>query len=80
MDRHLISQASPFEEKIGYSRAVVQGDWVFVAGTTGCDYKTMCISDDVVEQTPPVFEIPSKAHSAKLAEIRFTRQLPWLLI
>ncbi len=51
MSRKLISQGSPFEEKIGYSRAVVQGDWVFVAGTTGYDYSTMDISDDVAEQT-----------------------------
>ena len=51
MPRKLISQGSPFEEKIGYSRAVVQGDWVFVAGTTGFDYATMEISNDVTEQT-----------------------------
>ncbi len=51
MSRKLISQGSSFEEKIGYSRAVVQGDWVFVAGTTGYDYSTMEISDDVAEQT-----------------------------
>jgi len=51
MKRHLISQGSPFEEKIGYSRAVVQGDWVFVSGTTGYDYSSMTISDDVTEQT-----------------------------
>ncbi len=48
--RKLISQGSPFEEKIGYSRAVVDGDWIFVAGTTGFDYDTMTISDDVAEQ------------------------------
>ncbi|MFK7993301.1 MAG: RidA family protein [Granulosicoccus sp.] len=51
MTRQLISQGSPFEENIGYSRAVVQGDWVFVAGTTGYDYSSMTISDDVAEQT-----------------------------
>ena len=51
MSRTLISQGSPFEEKIGYSRAVVQGDWIFVAGTTGYDYATMEISDDVAIQT-----------------------------
>ncbi|MEZ5339923.1 MAG: RidA family protein [Acidimicrobiales bacterium] len=50
MERRLISQGSIFEEQIGYSRAVVQGDWVFVAGTTGFDYSTMTISDDVAEQ------------------------------
>ena len=51
MKRKLISSGSTFEEKIGYSRAVVQGNWVFVSGTTGYDYKTMTISDDIVEQT-----------------------------
>ena len=51
MKRKLISTGSTFEEKIGYSRAVVQGDWVFVSGTTGYNYETMMISDDIVEQT-----------------------------
>jgi len=51
MTRRLISQGSPFEEKIGYSRAVVDGNWVFVAGTTGYDYAKMSISEDVAEQT-----------------------------
>lgn len=50
MNRRLISSGSPFEEQIGYSRAVVAGDWVFVSGTTGFDYATMSISDDVVQQ------------------------------
>ena len=48
--RRLISSGSSFEREIGYSRAVVQGDWVFVSGTTGFDYTTMTISDDIVEQ------------------------------
>jgi enamine deaminase RidA (YjgF/YER057c/UK114 family) len=50
MTRSLISSGSPFEEQIGYSRAVVDGDWVFVSGTTGFDYATMTISDDVAQQ------------------------------
>lgn len=50
MTRRLISSGSTFEKEIGYSRAVVDGDWVFVSGTTGFDYATMTISDDVVEQ------------------------------
>lgn len=49
-ERQRISQGSTFEEQVGYSRAVVDGRWVFVAGTTGFDYATMTISDDVVEQ------------------------------
>jgi enamine deaminase RidA (YjgF/YER057c/UK114 family) len=49
--RRLISSGSTFESQMGYSRAVVSGDWVFVSGTTGYDYATMTISDDVAEQT-----------------------------
>lgn len=48
--RKLISSGSPFEADIGYSRAVVDGEWVFVAGTTGFDYAAMTISPDVREQ------------------------------
>ena len=50
MARRLISSGSTFEQSIGYSRAVVDGDWVFVSGTTGFDYSTMTISDDIVAQ------------------------------
>ena len=50
MSRQHISQGSEFEQTIGYSRAVVDGRWVFVAGTTGFDYRTMTISDDIVDQ------------------------------
>ena len=52
--RQLISSGSSFEAEIGYSRAVVDGDWVFVSGTTGFDYKTMAISEDVCEQAEQV--------------------------
>lgn len=51
MIKKLISSGSTFEEQIGYSRAVVVGDWVFVSGTTGFDYKAMTISDSLAEQT-----------------------------
>jgi enamine deaminase RidA (YjgF/YER057c/UK114 family) len=50
MNRKLISSGSEFEAKIGYSRAVVDGDYVFVSGTTGYNYAYMSISDDVAEQ------------------------------
>jgi enamine deaminase RidA (YjgF/YER057c/UK114 family) len=48
--RRLISSGSTFERDIGYSRAVVDGDWVFVSGTTGFDYQTMTIPDGIVAQ------------------------------
>lgn len=49
--RKLVSSGSKFEAEIGYSRAVVDGNWCFVSGTTGFDYAKMTISDDVVAQT-----------------------------
>ncbi|HEY7041338.1 MAG TPA: RidA family protein [Methylomirabilota bacterium] len=51
MTRKLITSGSTFEKQIGYSRAVVAGDWVMVSGTTGFDYATMSISDDLLQQT-----------------------------
>jgi len=50
MERRHISSGSDFERQIGYSRALVAGDWIFVSGTTGFDYATMTIADGVVEQ------------------------------
>jgi enamine deaminase RidA (YjgF/YER057c/UK114 family) len=49
--RQLISSGSTFERDIGYSRAVVDGEWVFVSGTTGFDYATMTLPDGLIEQT-----------------------------
>jgi len=51
MNRRLISSGSSFEREIGYSRAVVDGDWIFVSGTTGFDYRSMTISESLTEQT-----------------------------
>jgi enamine deaminase RidA (YjgF/YER057c/UK114 family) len=51
MTRKLVSSGSTFEAQIGYSRAVVAGDWVFVSGTTGFDYSTMSIAEGLLEQT-----------------------------
>jgi len=59
--RSLISSGSPLERDIGYSRAVVDGDWVFVSGTTGFDYQTMTISSDVVVQTEQCFRNIARA-------------------
>lgn len=56
MSRRMISSGSTFEQAIGYSRAVVDGRWVFVSGTTGFDYNTMTISDDIVVQADRCFQ------------------------
>ena len=59
--RRLISSGSRFEAEAGYSRAVVDGEWVFVAGTTGFDYSTMAIADDPAEQARQAFRNIEKA-------------------
>lgn len=56
MARRLISSGSTFEKTVGYSRAVVQGDWCFVSGTTGYDYATMQIPDALEEQIANCFK------------------------
>ena len=62
--RRKITSGSPFEEQIGYSRAIRDGRWIFVSGTTGFDYATMKISEDVVEQAEQVFANINKALQA----------------
>ena len=57
----LISSGSPFERDMAYSRALVDGDWIFVSGTTGYDYTTMTISDDVATQADQCFRNIAKA-------------------
>lgn len=80
MNRTLISSGSTFEAEIGYSRAVVQGDWIFVSGTTGFDYSTMAISDSLLEQTEQCFEniqsVLEKAGSSLRDVVRVTYVLP----
>jgi enamine deaminase RidA (YjgF/YER057c/UK114 family) len=61
MPRRLISSGSPFEKIAGYSRAVVDGDFCFVAGTTGSDPATKTMPDDVSEQTRNCFKIIANA-------------------
>jgi enamine deaminase RidA (YjgF/YER057c/UK114 family) len=56
MPRQLISTGSPFEKTAGYSRAVIDGDFAFVAGTTGYDYATMTMPADVTSQTRNCFK------------------------
>ncbi len=63
-ERRLISTGSPFEKTAGYSRAVVQGEWCFVSGTTGYDYATMTMPDRIEEQVRNTF----KTVTAALAE------------
>src|SRR5262249_32321636 len=55
MARKLISSGTVLERTAGYSRAVVENEWVFVSGTTGFDYATMTISDDLEEQVHQAF-------------------------
>jgi enamine deaminase RidA (YjgF/YER057c/UK114 family) len=72
MTRRLISSGSTFEKSIGYSRAVVDGDWVFVSGTTGFDYSNMTIQDDAVpqcEQALKNIEAALKQASARFADV-----------
>ena len=51
MTRKLIITGSQFEKEIGYSRAVVEGNWIFISGTTGFNYENMTIEEDIVSQT-----------------------------
>jgi enamine deaminase RidA (YjgF/YER057c/UK114 family) len=70
--RRLISSGSPFEAKAGYSRAVADGEFVFVAGTTGFDYTLMTISDDPAQQARQAFRNIAAALSeagARLADV-----------
>ena len=67
MPRHLISTGSPFEKLAGYSRAVIDGDFAFVAGTTGYNYSDMTIPSDVTAQTRNCF----KTIEAALVEAGF---------
>ena len=56
MPRRLISTGSPLEKSVGYSRAVIDGDFAFVAGTTGYDYATMTMPSDVTSQSRNCFK------------------------
>ena len=80
MKRTLISSGSTFESQIGYSRAVVAGDWVFVSGTTGFDYSNMTISTDIVEQTEQclknIASALQQAGSSMADVVRVTYVLP----
>ncbi len=79
-DRQRISQGSEFERQIGYSRAIVDGRFVFVAGTTGFDYSTMTIADDVVAQVEQTLrnidEALTRAGSCSADVVRVRYLLP----
>jgi enamine deaminase RidA (YjgF/YER057c/UK114 family) len=77
--RRLISSGSPFERDIGYSRAVRDGEWVFVSGTTGFDYDTMAISDNVVEQAEQCLINIEKALSAAGSRISDVVRVRYIL-
>ena len=78
--RTLISSGSSFEAQIGYSRAVVVGDWVFVSGTTGFDYSTMAIAEGVTAQTEQCLKniaaALAQAGSSMADVVRVTYVLP----
>lgn len=80
MTRRLIGSGSPFEDQIGYSRAVVDGEWIFVSGTTGYDYGTMSIAEDIAaqaEQCLKNIEVALRQADASLADVvRVTYVVP----
>ena len=69
--RRLISSGSPLEAAVGYSRAVVDGEWIFVAGTTGFDYAVMTTAEDPAEQARQAF----RNITAALAEAETAKPL-----
>jgi len=77
--RRLISSGSSFEADVGYSRAVAQGDWVFVSGTTGFDYATMTIADDVVAQTEQCLQNIAAALADAGASLRDVVRVTYIL-
>lgn len=79
MSRYLISSGSEFEKQIGYSRAVVDGEWVFVSGTTGFDYEKMTISNDILEQTDQCFKNIEAALKKANAELKHIVRVMYIL-
>jgi len=77
--RKLISSGSAFEEKAAYSRALVDGEWIFVSGTTGFDYSNMSISDDIVEQTEQCFKNIVSALAEAGAQLKDTVRIMYIV-
>jgi len=73
MTRQFVRSGSQFEHDIGYSRAVVDGEWIFVSGTTGFNYDTMTISDNLLEQTDQCLENIQSALKAGCRRLRGRR-------
>ena len=78
-DRKLISSGSTFEQEIGYSRAVVAGDWIFVSGTTGFNYQTMTIPEGLAEQTEQCFQNIASALTQAGATLRDVVRVVYVL-
>jgi len=79
MTRTLISSGSTFERDIGYSRAVIDGDWIFVSGTTGFDYTTMTIAGGVVAQTEQCLRNIESALTQAGASLRDVVRVTYML-
>jgi enamine deaminase RidA (YjgF/YER057c/UK114 family) len=79
MSRQRISSGSPFEAEIGYSRAVVDGDWIFVSGTTGYDYEKMEMPESVVEQCRNTLTSIEKALAEAGAEMADVVRVRYIL-
>jgi enamine deaminase RidA (YjgF/YER057c/UK114 family) len=79
MARKLISSGSTFEQEIGYSRAVVDGDWIFVSGTTGFDYARMTIEEDVVAQAEQCLQNVSAALAQAGSSLRDVVRVTYVL-
>jgi len=79
MNRQLISSGSSFERDMAYSRAVVDGDWVFVSGTTGFDYASMTISDSVLDQAEQCFKNIASALEQAGAGLRDIVRVTYIL-
>jgi enamine deaminase RidA (YjgF/YER057c/UK114 family) len=79
MTRRLISSGSQFEQDIGYSRAVADGAWVFVSGTTGFDYAAMTISDSLADQTEQCFKNIQSALREAGAELTDVVRVTYIL-
>jgi enamine deaminase RidA (YjgF/YER057c/UK114 family) len=79
MTRRLVSSGSTFEGDIGYSRAVVDGEWVFVSGTTGFDYRSMTIANGIVEQTEQCFRNIESALAEAGASLRDVVRVMYVL-